>query len=154
MATGPAARFAAAAAALLIGLLIEAAGGHAVRLARPVSAQSTKSVQDGVYTSEQANRGQASYQMACSSCHGATLGGDAFAPPLIGPPFTERWQEGSLGDLHLIIKTTMPQDRPGALGADMYADIVSFLLKMNNYPAGQSELDLDPDKSKSIRFSK
>jgi hypothetical protein len=137
-----------------VGLLIEAAGGNVLRLARPVWAQSAKSVSDGVYTSEQANRGQGSYQMACSSCHGPTLGGDAFAPPLVGAPFTERWQEGSVGDLLLLIKTTMPQDRPGALGADMYADIVSFLLKMNNYPAGQSELDLDPDKSKSIRFSK
>src|SRR5262245_49214334 len=92
MATGSTARLAAAPIAVLMGLLIEIAGGG-LRSAQAVRAQS-KLVGDGVYTSEQAVRGQGSYQMACSSCHGPTLGGDAFAPPLVGPPFTERWQEG------------------------------------------------------------
>jgi hypothetical protein len=98
---------------------------------RRPSEWSSESVRDVAYTSEQADRGQRSYGRPSPSAGRVAL-----------------------GDLLLLIKATMPQDRPGALGADMYADIVSFLLKMNNYPAGQCELDLDPDKSKGVRFSK
>ena len=119
-----------------------------------VGAQPAKTVWDGVFTAAQATRGEASYQKACSSCHGSMLGGDAFAPPLVGEPFTARWQDGSLGDVLLVVKTTMPQDRPGALSADVYADIVAFLLNANKYPAGQSELGQDPDQLKDVRFSK
>ena len=48
----------------------------------------------------------------------------------------------------------MPQDMPGKLSADIYADIVAFLLKSNNYPAGQRELGQDPDQVKDVRFTK
>lgn len=117
-------------------------------------AQSATTVWDGVFTAEQAVRGQSGYQKACGSCHGTGLEGDGFAPPLIGEPFTDRWQGGSVGDLLLVVKTTMPQDRPGSLSADAYADIVAYLLKMNNYPAGQRELSQDPDQYKNVRFSR
>ena len=123
-------------------------------LGRAVRAQPAKTVWDGVFTAAQAARGEGSYQKACSACHGSTLGGDAFAPPLVGEPFTARWQDGSLGDVLLVVKTTMPQDRPAALGADVYADIVAFLLNANKYPAGRSELGQDPDQVKDVRFTK
>jgi mono/diheme cytochrome c family protein len=122
--------------------------------ARPAFAQSTKTVWDGVFTTGQAARGEGSYQKACSSCHGASLEGDAFAPPLVGEPFTGRWQDGTVGDVLLVVKTTMPEDRPATLGADVYADIVAFLLKMNSYPAGQSELGQDPAQLKDTRITK
>ncbi|PYR34732.1 MAG: cytochrome C [Acidobacteria bacterium] len=118
------------------------------------SAQSTQTVWDGVFTTAQASRGEAAYQKACASCHGPALGGDAFAPPLVGEPFTARWQDGTLSDVLVLIKATMPQDMPGKLSADIYADIVAFLLKSNNYPAGQRELGQDPDQVKDVRFTK
>ena len=121
---------------------------------RVALAQSATTVWDGVFTVEQATRGQIGYQKACGSCHGTGLEGDGFAPPLIGEPFTQRWQSGSVGDVLLVVKTTMPQDRPGSLTAAAYADIVAYLLKMNNYPAGQRELSQDPDQSKSVPFSR
>ena len=37
--------------------------------------QPTASVWDGVYTEEQAGRGQALYAKECASCHGASLSG-------------------------------------------------------------------------------
>ena len=130
------------------------ASATALLAGRAALAQPTKTVWDGIFATEQARRGESSYQKACASCHGAALEGDAFAPPLVGEPFTARWQSGSVGDVLLVVKTTMPGDRPGALSADAYADIVAYLLKMNNYPAGQNELSQDPDQSKNVPFSK
>jgi mono/diheme cytochrome c family protein len=121
---------------------------------RAAVAQPIKTVWDGVFTAEQAARGQSSYPKACGSCHGTGLEGDGFAPPLIGESFTDRWQAGSVGDFLLIVKTTMPQDRPGSLSADAYADIVAYVLKMNNYPAGPNELSRDPDQYKNVTFSR
>ena len=42
----------------------------------------TKSVWDGVYTEEQAKRGEPLYSQQCASCHGAELMGGEMAPPL------------------------------------------------------------------------
>ncbi len=131
-----------------------AAAAIIVAVTASLLAQSAATVWDGVFTVEQAARGQIGYQKACGSCHGSGLEGDGFAPPLIGEPFTERWQSGSVGDFFLVVKTTMPQDRPGSLSAAAYADIVAYLLKMNNYPAGQLELSQDPDQYKNVRFSR
>ena len=142
-------------ARLAIGI-VGAAAAATLLLAGPIAfAQPAKTVWDGVFTTEQAARGQGSYQKECASCHGAALEGDgAFASALIAEPFTERWQDGTVGDVLIVVKTSMPKDRPAALGADVYADIVAFILKMNNYPAGQSELGQDPAQSKDVRFAK
>jgi mono/diheme cytochrome c family protein len=121
---------------------------------RAAVAQPIKTVWDGVFTAEQAARGQSSYPKACGSCHGGGLEGDGFAPPLVGEAFTDRWQTGSVGDFLLIVKATMPQDRPASLSADTYADIVAYVLKMNNYPAGPSELNQDPEHYKHVTFSR
>src|SRR5262245_38988366 len=137
-------------AAALGWVLAVAAGALA---ARGVSAQSA-TVWDGVFTAAQASRGEAAYQKACATCHGPALGGDAFAPPLVGEPFTTRWQDGTLSDVLVLVKTTMPQDMPATLSADTYADIIAFLLKSNNYPAGQREISQDPDQVKDVRFTK
>ena len=40
-----------------------------------ITAQTTRSVWDGVYTSEQAQRGSTLYANSCASCHGSALGG-------------------------------------------------------------------------------
>jgi quinoprotein glucose dehydrogenase len=122
-------------------------------LTRGATAQSA-TVWDGVFTTAQASRGEAAYQKACATCHGPALGGDAFAPPLVGEPFTTRWQDGTLSDVLVLVKTTMPQDMPATLSADTYADIVAFLLKSNNYPAGQREISQNPDQVKDVRFTK
>jgi mono/diheme cytochrome c family protein len=120
-----------------------------------VFTQPVKTVWDGVFTMEQAARGAAGYQKECASCHGTTLEGDgAFAPALIAEAFIDRWQDGTVGDLLIVVKATMPKDRPAALDADVYADIVAFILKVNNYPSGRTELSKDPAHSKDICFAK
>ena len=106
------------------------------------SAQS-RTIWDGVYTETQALRGQDSYKAICGYCHRDDLSGggsEAGAPALRGTIFTSQWQDRPLVDLFVTIGTTMPQNEPDSLRAQVVIDIVSFLLRANGIPAGETEL--------------
>ena len=70
------------------------------------------SVWDGVYTEEQASRGLVVYEKECAACNLDNLQGDGLAPGLVADAFSYRWQDGPLSDLFIVIKETMPADRP------------------------------------------
>jgi mono/diheme cytochrome c family protein len=107
-----------------------------------VQAQSTgRSVWEGIYTPEQAARGEAQYTERCAACHGATLNGTGEAPSLSGGEFVSHYDQLTVGDLFDRVRTTMPQNDPGTLSRDQYADVVAFLLKSNGFPAGTAPLD-------------
>lgn len=110
-------------------------------------------VWDGVYTNAQAERGQESYKTLCGHCHRDNLtggGSEAGAPALSGPIFTVRWRDQPLAEMFLTIGTTMPKNKPDSLTPDIVIDIVSFLLKANEMPAGREELPPDLEKLKQI----
>jgi hypothetical protein len=44
----------------------------------------------------------------------------------------------------------MPSDHPGTLTPQQVVDLVAFLLKANNYPAGKTELPESSDLLKTI----
>ncbi|HVY05611.1 MAG TPA: c-type cytochrome [Burkholderiales bacterium] len=98
--------------------------------------------EEGVYTDAQAARGEEAYQQNCSVCHGARLQGSP-AAALTGETFRSHWEDGkhTLDDLYYIIRSLMPNNAPGSLTKAQYADIVAFILKANNYPAGSQELE-------------
>src|SRR5208282_5526805 len=75
----------------------------------------SRSVWDGVYTEDQAKRGEPVYSKECASCHGAMLTGGESAPPLTGGAFLANWNGLTLGDLFDRIRKTMPQSNPGRL---------------------------------------
>jgi mono/diheme cytochrome c family protein len=102
-----------------------------------------KSVWDGVYTEDQAVRGQGVYQQECAQCHMEDLLGDGFAPSLVGSPFYLRWSGLTVADLLLDIKASMPEQAPDSLELAGYADVVTYLLKSNKLPAGANELPTD-----------
>ena len=112
-------------------------------LPAPHAAQEPRTVWDGVYTDAQAMRGEQVYQDECTFCHLDDLMGDAFATPLVDDAFTFRWDGSSVGDLMTVIQVTMPADRPQTLSDEAVADVIAFLLKMNEYPAGDEELAAD-----------
>ena len=126
----------------------------AVGLSVRVSPQAPrKTVWDGVYTADQATRGQALYKTHCGYCHRDDLiggGSEAGAPALKGPIFTIRWREQPLADMFVTIGTTMPQNKPDSLTPQVVIDIISFLLKSNNMPPGASELPADIESLKSV----
>ena len=80
------------------------------------------------YTTEQASRGRAAYQENCASCHGENMDDGEFAIALKGLDFRERWRSTSMEELFLVTSATMPQDRPGRLDDELYADILAYVL--------------------------
>jgi len=113
-------------------VVIALAGGLATGLA-----QAPASVLDGVYTTAQAERGDAAYATYCSGCH---EGQDADGPELTGRVFLDRWREDTLEPLFTFIKTRMPGNLPGGLSEREYADIMAHILQANDFPAGEKEL--------------
>jgi mono/diheme cytochrome c family protein len=112
----------------------------------------SRSVWDGVYTKEQANRGLATYREECLKCHGESLGGGEAGPPLAGEEFLRKWNGKTVGDLSAVIRKTMPLDDPGNLSSREYLDIVAYILSMNEFPTGQKELDRDVAALNEIRI--
>jgi S-disulfanyl-L-cysteine oxidoreductase SoxD len=112
----------------------------------------SRSVWDGVYTEEQAKRGDLVYQKECAACHGAMLNGGESSPPLAGSAFLANWNGLSMGDLFDRIRKTMPQSNPGRLTRQQDADVLAFLLSANKFPSGKAELYRQSEMLKEIRF--
>jgi S-disulfanyl-L-cysteine oxidoreductase SoxD len=125
-----------------------------VRLLSGAAQQSpaTRSVWDGVYTVEQAKRGESLYAQHCSSCHGSTFEGGEMAPPLAGGAFNANWNGLSLGDLAERIRISMPQNNPGSLSRQQYVDILATMLGGGEFPQGKTELPREVEALKQIAF--
>ena len=124
--------------------------------AGPAAGQS-RSVWDGVYTEAQAERGRGRYRALCGYCHRDDLSGggsEAGAPALRGPFFLNQWRDRPLVDLFVTIGTTMPQQNPDSLRAQVVIDIVSYLLRQNGAPAGGAELPPRLEPLRSIVLSR
>jgi len=107
---------------------------------------------DGVFTVEQSSRGAKLYAQNCASCHGTSLTGGESAPPLTGGAFSSNWYGLTVGDLFERIRNTMPADRPGRIQRQQNADILSFILSMNRFPTGATELPTQTELLKQIRL--
>ena len=125
----------------------------ALPAARPTYAQQAaapQSVWDGVYTLAQAKRGALKSGL-CTSCHGDGFVG-GMAPELAGEPFLARWEGRSVADLFDLIRLTMPDDDPGALPREQYADLIAYILAVNKFPEGRTEIGIAIDPLKTIRI--
>ena len=116
----------------------------------PGSSQQAPSLSDGVYTDQQATRGKTQYVDHCSRCHQAELQGSDLAPALKGDDFLLKLSGLRLQDVFNNIATTMPGDAPGTLTPQVNADILAYMLQVNEFPAGQTELTPDAAALKAI----
>ncbi|HTH23735.1 MAG TPA: cytochrome c [Vicinamibacterales bacterium] len=112
----------------------------------------SKTVWDGVFTQEQADRGAGAFKTACSECHGNDLAGDGFAPALTGSDFMGNWNELSVGDLYERIRISMPPSGPSAVTPAQKADIVAYIMNVNKFPAGTTELEPKTEVLKGIKI--
>ncbi len=111
---------------------------------------SPATIWDGVYTTEQAGRGEAVYPAPCGKCHGFKLDGAPddpdmeSTPPIGGPKFLRDWQGRSLAALYEYTKVTMPSNNPGFLSDQEFVDLIAYTLAVTGAPAGDQELQADP----------
>ncbi len=117
-------------------------------------AQTAKTAMDGIYTGAQAARGGALYQDNCSACHGGSLQGEEENPALSGRRFATHWGGLPMSALYGFINTQMPLGQPGSLGAQANIDIVAYILSVNKFPAGQTELPADAEILSAIIVNK
>jgi hypothetical protein len=97
-----------------------------------------KTVWDGVYTEEQAVRGEENFMKHCIECHD----GSADGPILSGDEFANRWREDSINALFSYMRTKMPEDHPGTLSEATYLDTLAYVLWQNEFPVGATELKI------------
>jgi hypothetical protein len=107
-------------------------------------AEQDKSVNDGVYTTAQAVRGQTAFQTRCTNCHDTAR--------FTGEGFVAVWSGQPLSAIYEVMSTTMPEDNPGSLQPQQYADILSYFLRLNKFPEGQEELKGAVEGMKGIKF--
>jgi cytochrome c len=121
----------------------------------PVRAQQTftRSVWDGVYTEQQARRGEPKYKEHCALCHGDHLEGDEEDPPLAGALFLTNWDGLPLGSLFVRIRRDMPLNwKVGKLNPEVCADILAYMLSVNGFPQGNADLSHAAEVLNQIRF--
>jgi mono/diheme cytochrome c family protein len=136
---------------LAAGALFLASIGQVRSFAQEGAAR--KTVLDGVFTIDQARRGQVAYNKSCGDCHQQDLSGGDRGPALAGDVFVKAWLSLTVGDLFDRIRTSMPMDSPGSLTAEATSDIVAFVLQSNDFPAGGAELRPDPAGLKGITIT-
>src|SRR5262249_13577978 len=100
--------------------------------------QTGQTLTDGIYTGQQAMRGQSLYQERCLACHGANLAGRT-GPPLTGDDFLSNWDTHPLLELANKIFKTMPKDDTDPLTPQDFADLWSYTLQWRRSPSGRAE---------------
>ena len=120
------------------------------------TANETVSIRDGVFTAEQALRGQVAYTGPCDRCHGYKLDGASEdpdmlpAPPVAGAKFLRKWDGRRLASLFEYVRATMPANNPGYLSDAEVADIVAYMLSVSGMPAGDEALPQELEALASV----
>jgi len=102
-------------------------------------APKARSITEGVYSTEQAARGQQLYKAQCAACHGSAMQGTV-GPPLAGDGFLSNWSAQPVANLVDKIQKTMPFNLPASLSRAQSTDLAAYVLQVDKFPAGQAEL--------------
>src|SRR5438128_12660262 len=97
-------------------------------------------------------RGEAGYVENWSSCHARYMEDIDITTGFTGFGFMSNWDSLTLSDLVDRIRISMPQNRPGTLSRQQTVDIVSYVLRFNQFPAGKEELPREAQVLKEILF--
>lgn len=126
-------------ACLLLGGLAPLRAQDSTATTPPAGALTTLA---GVYTDQQASRGESIYRTTCLACHDDS--------DHTGATFKQNWDTRTAFDLFETIRTTMPNDDPGTLPREDYSAIVAYLFRQNHMPSGKQALPTDSTALKQI----
>jgi len=135
----------------VVGVVFLVSAAAAVKTSAQAPAGAGSSV-GGVYTEDQAKRGEAVSNKFCTSCHGPELSGGEAGPTLVGLEFLGNWNNLTVGDFYDRVHSTMPADAPGTLTPQQTSDVMAYVFKLNKFPAGTSELPTDLAALKGIKI--
>jgi mono/diheme cytochrome c family protein len=135
-------------------VVLTAFGVSSQAAAGPSRAQAaaSKSVWEGVYTADQSKKGQEIASANCVVCHGDSVAGSDLAPALLGEDFRGAWRDRTVGELFEKIQTTMPADRPGTLTGPQVAELIAYIFRLNEFPAGDAALATAAAQLNNIRI--
>ncbi len=102
------------------------------------------------FTTAQVAAGKTAYNSNCAVCHGSTMTNGTFGTPLAGEYFTKMWKGKSVRALYDRANKTMPPAAPGSLAKDSYADIIAYILELNGFKAGSTELKGEGDGAEKM----
>ncbi|MCH1570672.1 MAG: cytochrome c [Longimicrobiales bacterium] len=87
------------------------------------------------FTDGQADLGREVFRSQCTECHASSEFSDA--------QFQFKWSRRHAGSLYQMIQTQMPETAPGSLSDDQTVNLVSYILRMNGFEPGATELAAD-----------
>jgi hypothetical protein len=107
--------------------------------ATPVVAETSDdaSTIDGIFTLAQVERGVDLFESTCSECHDPV--------DWTEPGFKDRWEGQSVFQLWYYINDRMPYENPWSLSRQQVTDALTYILSLNDLPAGDTELATDDD---------
>ena len=111
---------------------------------RAQAADSAATTLGKVYTDVQAAKGKDAFGLTCLSCHKPSeLSGQKFWAGMVGK---------TVSDFFTYVRGNMPQDNPGSLSDDDYANVTAYILQLNGMPAGERPLPGDSTALAKIRI--
>src|SRR5215831_16753747 len=125
-----------------------------VAFSLPAAAQQPTRIWDGVFSSYQAARGKAAFDLSCSRCHNIALTGSERGPAIKGSAFLSQWEKDTLAGLFSKIRDTMPEGGPGTVKDEVKIDILSYILQQNGFPTGKTELKADVSSLEDIPLAR
>ena len=89
----------------------------------------------GVYSAGQADRGATAFDEVCAECHTTS--------EFRGSTFQRNWGRRTVYSFFRTVRSTMPDNDPGALEEQVYLDVVSYIMRMNGHEPGPAEMSPD-----------
>ena len=96
------------------------------------------------FSTRQVARGRGYFREICLSCHES----DEFE----GRSFQRQWRRQTVRDMYTSIAYSMPDDNPGGLPGQTYADVIAYILELNGYEPGDTELTTDRTQMRAMRL--
>jgi len=112
-------------------LLAHAAGAAALLALLQPSAQAL-SINDAVFSEEQAKTGKRLYSQHCATCHAESY----FETVMLV------WNGERLSELFSVMAAIMPQNNPGSLSDQEYIDVLAYIMSASGYPKGEQALSV------------
>jgi len=102
-----------------------------------------RTIRDGVFSPEQAERGAQVFGTICTNCHEIAefTGAGAYLEDVEGKSLWETFD---------FISNEMPEDDPGSLSREEYSAVLAYILSVYGLPSGDAELAVDRESLEAL----